>query len=80
MKSFSSPNFLVHFDPESRIYVDLDASKEREFGARVYHVKGNPETDDFPKSDIMSILFLSKSLNGAEPRYWPTELEVAGLV
>ena len=34
----------------------------------------------FPKNDIISILFLSKSLNGAELRYWPTELEVAGLV
>lgn len=32
------------------------------------------------KSDIMSILFLSKCLNGAESRYWPTELEVVGLV
>ena len=79
-ESFTSPNFLVHCDPQSRIYVDLDASKERGFGVHVYHVKGNPEVNDFNKSDMMSILFLSKSLNGAEQRYWPTELEVAGLV
>ena len=61
------------------LYVEIDASKERGFGVHVYHVKNNPERDDFPKTDAMSILFLSKSLNGAESRYWPTELEVVHL-
>ena len=32
------------------------------------------------RSDIEPILFLSKCLIPAETRYWPTELEVAGLV
>ena len=36
---------------------------------RFYHVKDNPDGNDFPKVDTMSFLFLSKSLNDAESRY-----------
>jgi len=34
---------------------------------------------DFDKSSIEPIVFLSKCLSGAETRYYPTELEMAGL-
>ena len=40
-----------------------------------------PSADDTPKQKSMQpILFLSRQLTSAETRYWPTELEVAGLV
>src|SRR5437588_7323113 len=32
------------------------------------------------KTGLRPILFLSRSLTGAESRYWPTELEFSGLV
>jgi len=79
-EALSSPNFLVHVDHLRKTFVDVDASKRRGFGVQVYHVKGDPDGDDYLKSDIEPILFLSKTLNDAELRYWPTELEIACLV
>ena len=32
------------------------------------------------RKDIKPILFLSRVINGAESRYWLTELELAGIV
>ena len=78
---YSRPTILTHHDPKRRLYVDLDTSKARGFGAMAYHYKGEAQTNDPPrKSTIEPILFLGKLLNDAEKRYWPTELEVAGLV
>lgn len=77
--TFSRPTILTHHDPKRRLYMDLDASKARGFGAMVYNCRD--ETMDPPRrSSIEPILFLSKLLNDAEQRYWPTELEVASLV
>lgn len=72
--------YLTHFDHKRRVYIDLDASKRHGFGVMVYHVKGDPTSSDLPGNDIQPILFVSKLLNIAEANYWPTELEVAGLV
>ena len=100
----STPTYLVHFDPNRRLYADIDASKAFGFGVVVYHVKDDgsealtaaadcsqtsikggaarPESKpEYPKkSAIEPILFLSRRLSPAEHRYWPTELEIAGLV
>lgn len=78
-EAFSSPTFLIHFDSSRRLYIDLDASKEWGFAAIIYHVKGDPD-GLFPRTDVQPIMFLSKMLNQAEQNYWPTELEVAGIV
>ena len=78
---FSRPTILTHYESKRRLYVDLDASKARGFGAMVYHCKEEEQETDPPrKSTIQLILFLNKLLNDTESRYWPTELEVAGLV
>lgn len=78
---FSRPTILTHYDPKRPLYVNLDIFKARGFGAMVYHCKDEiPATDSPRKTSIEPILFLSKMLNDAEPRYWPRELEVAGLV
>ena len=77
----SCPSYLVHPDPERQIFIDLDASKEFGFGAMIYHLKGNLATGDYPaRKAVEPILFLSQLLNPAETRYWPTELELAGIV
>ena len=77
---FSKPSFLIHFAPGRWLLIDVDASKQRGFGAMVFHVRGDPGDADFKKSDIQPIMFLSKKLSAAEMKYWPTELEVAGVV
>ena len=80
-RAFSEPRFLVHFDPQRQLYADLDASKSFGFAAMVYHIKGDPVTGvKFTRVDIQPIMFISKCLNAAERNYWPTELEVAGVV
>jgi transposase InsO family protein len=82
----SKPTYLVHFSPSRRLYIDLDSSKAFGIGAVVYHVKDDDEAspqplDGYPKrTDIEPVMFLSRMLSPAETRYWPTELEVAGLV
>ena len=81
---FARPTTLTHFDPERRLYIDMDASKAHGFGVLVYHCKKDEEPENLeqppPRTLVEPILFLSKLLINAETRYWPTELEVAGLV
>ena len=78
---FKTPSYLTHQDPSRRLYVDVDASKELGFGAMIYHTKGDPPTKEgIKRQNIQPILFLSKASTTAERNYWPTELEVAGLV
>lgn len=84
---FRNPTFLYHYNPDRPTYFDVDASKRFGFGAMCYYVKGDPapiledgKVANFPRTDIQVILFLSKGLTDAELRYWPTELEMAGLV
>ena len=78
----SAPTYLTHHDPRRQTFVDLDASKEFGIGAVVYHVKeGCCQPGEYPpRSAIQPIMFLSRLLNSAETRYWPTEMEVAGIV
>ncbi len=77
----SCPSYLVHLDPERQIFINLDASKEFGFGLMIYHLKKNLATGDYPARKVVEpILFLSQLLNPAETRYWPTELELAGIV
>lgn len=84
---FQKPSFLL--DPCRPLFVDVDSSKQYGHGAILYHVLGDPKVTtivkdgkaaQFPKTAIQPILFLSKRLSIPESHYWPTELEVAGLV
>ena len=77
---FTKPTFLTFFDRKRQLYMDIDSSKRYEVDIMIYHVKGDPIQSDFPRNDIQPILFLLKMLNSAEQSYWPTELEVAGLI
>ncbi|SLM40586.1 probable transposable element [Lasallia pustulata] len=79
-KSFDEPTFLTFFDRQRQLYIDINGSKQWGFGIMVYHVKGDPGGNDFPRKSIQPVMFLSKLLNNAERNYWPTELEVAALV
>ena len=59
------------------MYIDIDAAKEKDFRAIIYHLKrGNRVKPTI----INPILFLSKCLTSAKVRYWPTELKMARIV
>ncbi len=64
--------------------MDLDAFKEFDFSAMMFHVRqGEKEMPEgnWPKlSTVELILFLSRLLTTAEKNYWPTEVEIAGFV
>ena len=75
---FLRPTNLTHYNPSRQLYIDMNAFKEFGFSTHIYHMK-NSDRSSIQKS-MESILFLSKALSDAETRYWPTELEVAGLV
>ena len=82
-QAFASPSFLVHYDSTRPLFVDLDASKSFGFAAMIYHHKQDqvPESSNkIARTDVQPIMFLSRCLNTAEHNYWPTELEVAGIV
>lgn len=77
----SRPSFSVHPDPERQMFIDLDASKGFGFGAMIYHLKESLAAGDYPaRKAVKPILFLSGLLSPAETRYWPTELELTGIV
>ena len=89
---FKDPRRLHHPNPSRNLYLDVDTSKQFGIGAHLYHVEGDPspsyedteggtrKASHFPKGSIQPIMFLSRTLSKAERRYWPTELEMAGLV
>ena len=79
-RALTTETYLHHYDANRQLYIDLDGSKKYGFGVMVYHVRGDPQGNSFPKADVQPIFFLSKLLNPAELRYWPTELEVAALI
>ena len=82
-EAFRKPTFLAHYDPERHLFIDLDASKAFGFAAMIYHLKQDrvPDIKDrVARTDVQPIMFLSRCLNDAERNYWPTELEVAGIV
>ncbi len=77
--AFAAPTFLTHYSKLRRLYID--ASKQFGLAAMVYHVLGDPPDGTVsPRTAVQPIMFLSKCLNTAEKNYWPTELEVAGIV
>jgi hypothetical protein len=79
----SSGKGLCHLDPKKRLFLQLDGSLQRGFGAVLFHVKDGyiwKEGTLIPPNVVLPICFISKTLTGAESRYGPTELEVAALV
>ena len=79
-EAFRKATLLVHHDPTRPLYIDVDASKRRGIGVVIYHLKLGADPNNPKRSEIEPIMFLSRMLTPAEERYWPTELEMAGLV
>jgi hypothetical protein len=91
--ALTGPNTLTHFDTSVPLIIRMDASKERGYGAMITQIPTwsfsekqkadtvlDPTAEDYDYKLEKPICFLSKRLNRHEQNYWPTELEVAGLV
>ncbi|KAF7852733.1 hypothetical protein EAF04_010926 [Stromatinia cepivora] len=73
-QAFRKSSILHHFNPDRRLYVDTDTSKDG-IGGMIYHSDVDPPT----QKSTQPIMFLSRLITTAEKNYWPTELEIAGL-
>lgn len=74
---------LVYHNLDKTLWIDLDASKEFDFGVVVFHTSANKTLPDgrWPSSSsIQPIFYLSRLFTAAEKSYWLTELEIAGFV
>jgi hypothetical protein len=91
--ALSGPATLIHFDSNIPLVIRMDASKERGYGAMVTQIPVwnfepgkragtvlDPTAADYDHTLEQPVCFLSNRLNKHEQNYWPTELEVAGLV
>ena len=79
-RSWENLSFLHHFDSIMQLYMNVNTFKQYEYRSMLYHVKGNLMNNNFSRSNILSILFLSKMLNRVKRNYWLTELKIAELV
>jgi hypothetical protein len=86
-----SPNILVHHDQKLPLLVYVDSSVEGGFAAAVHQVpKEEMDKKNLSVEDILHgrhdrklehpVTYLSRMLNKHEVNYWPTELEIAGIV
>ena len=79
--AFVSSTFFIHFDRKRRLYIDLNALKQWNFAAIVYHVLEDSFDDtSYSRTIIQSIMFLSRCLNEAKRNYWFIELKIADIV
>jgi hypothetical protein len=85
--------FFFPDDAVALITIRMDASKERGYGATIMQIPVwsfdekrkavtvlDPTAADYDITMERPICYLSKRLNKHESNYWPTELEVAGVV
>ena len=78
---FTEPSFLAYFQSNYKLYINLNASKEKGIGAIVYHIKGDSiVSDNIKRGKIKPILFFSRMLSAAKLKYWFTEFKVTGLI
>lgn len=68
-KFFERAEFLVHFDRNRILYINIDVFKKRGFDAIIYYLKKGANPDKSRRTDVESIFFLSRLLNSAETRY-----------
>lgn len=66
---FKRTSFLIHFDCNRVLYIDIDVSKQRDFKSIIYYLKLDVNLKKSRCFDIESIMFLSRLLNLVETRY-----------
>ena len=78
--------FLCQFDFNQQFYINVNAFKQYEFNAMIYHVENNSTVNssdkvtEFSHQKIQSIFFLNKLLTSTEKNYWFMKMKTADLV
>ena len=81
--------FLAHFNSEQQLYINVNAFKQYDFSAIIYHVQDDSDLNlisvdakvmKFPCHKIQPILFLSKLLTSVKRNYWFIKMEIASLI
>jgi len=86
-----SKTVLIHHDGHLPLLIDVDSSVEGGYAAAVHQVpKSTMDKEGLISEDILNgrynrklerpVTYISKQLNKHEVHYWPTELEIAGIV
>ena len=82
-ESLSKSTYLIHFNCNRQLYVDLDSNKKMSIDDVIYHVM-NDNLANFLmysiKKSIQSIMFFNRLLNSAEIKYWSTKLKLTELI
>ena len=68
-KIFNKTKFLIHFDRNRVLYIDIDVLKRRNFDVIIYHLKNEASLKKSRRDDIKFIIFLDKFLNTAKINY-----------
>ena len=80
-KAIDRASMLIHFDFDRTLWIDLDKSKKREFDVIVFHLKKELINDIISlRTQIESIMFLSRLLTTVEMNYWSIELKMTALI
>ena len=70
---FNKSTFLVHFNFDKILFIDVDAFKKLDFDIVIYYAKNENKYRDnkllVAKNNMKLILFLSKYLTNVENRY-----------
>ena len=90
-EALCSKTVLIHHDDHLPLLIDVDSSVEGGYAAAVHQVpKDIMDKEGLTAEDILNgrysrklerpVTYISKMLNKHEIHYWPTELEIAGIV
>lgn len=69
LEFFDRSIFLIYFDRDRILYIDINVSKKREFNIIIYYLKLNANSKKLRTLNIQSIFFLSCPLNFAKIKY-----------
>ena len=80
-KVFSNVFILIHFNFKKILWIDLNESKEHEFEIMIFHLRNEiAQNKIFQRTQIESIMFLSRFLISAKMNYWSIELKMTILI
>ena len=79
-KVFRKITLLVHHDSIRPLYIDVNVFKRRSIEVIIYHLKLETNFNNFKRSEIEFIMFLSRMLTLTKKRYWLIELKMADLI
>ena len=81
---FNRSIFLVYFNLDKILFINVDAFKKLKFNIVIYHTKNDDKYRNdkllIVKNDMKFILFFSKYLINVENCYWFTKLKIVDLI